>query len=62
MAEDEGTAQPPRADPLRLASVTQPYPRSPKALRKPDTDSLKYSQVCLHSIITSHYEEKEDDD
>ncbi|XP_060795170.1 uncharacterized protein si:dkey-219e21.4 isoform X3 [Neoarius graeffei] len=44
MAEDENAAQPPRADPLCLASVTQPFPRSPKLLRKPDADSLKYSQ------------------
>ncbi|MCI4384589.1 hypothetical protein PGIGA_G00040540 [Pangasianodon gigas] len=47
MAEEEGVSQPPLADSLCLASVTQPYPRSPKSLRKPGADSLKYSQEQL---------------
>lgn len=52
MAEEEGAPQPPPAESLCLASVTQPYPRSPKTLRKPDAAPLEYSQVCLRSLRT----------
>lgn len=51
MAEEEGTPQPPRAESLCLVSVTQPFPRSPKALRKPAADPAKFSQVRLHFIV-----------
>ncbi|XP_017338681.1 tripartite motif-containing protein 14 isoform X3 [Ictalurus punctatus] len=47
MAEEEGAPQPPPAESLCLASVTQPYPRSPKTLRKPDAAPLEYSQEQL---------------
>ncbi|KAF4084757.1 hypothetical protein AMELA_G00109710 [Ameiurus melas] len=49
MAEEEGAPQPqpPPADSFCLASATQPYPRSPKTLRKPDADPLGYSQEQL---------------
>ncbi|XP_060750035.1 tripartite motif-containing protein 72 [Tachysurus vachellii] len=47
MAEEERGPQAPLADSLRLTSVTQPYPRSPKTRRKPDADSLNPSQEQL---------------
>lgn len=53
MEKEEGTPWPGQADPLCPSSVTQPFPRSPKTLRKPGVDSLKYSQVCLHSVLTA---------
>ncbi|TTA26185.1 Tripartite motif-containing protein 72 [Bagarius yarrelli] len=45
MAEEEGTPQPPLADSLRLAPVTQPYPRSPKSQRKPDSHKPSQEQL-----------------
>ncbi|XP_017338682.1 tripartite motif-containing protein 14 isoform X4 [Ictalurus punctatus] len=50
MAEEEGAPQPPPAESLCLASVTQPYPRSPKTLRKPDAAPLEYSQTSAETM------------
>ncbi|KAL7869490.1 hypothetical protein AOLI_G00134780 [Acnodon oligacanthus] len=51
MAEDDSTARIPGADPLCLGPVTQPYPRSPKTLRKTSGASIKYTQEQLSCLL-----------